>query len=134
MLRFVTANISPDSLETPLRDAIRGTHIGYFKIGNMVQGLGWEQYPYPLTLDQLLAGNSNIIASQPNPATPLTGQPPPGPTLFNKTGSTDGFGAYAAFVPDKRIGIIMLANKNFPNAARITAAHTVLQQLSTEAP
>lgn len=134
MLRFVEANIAPNDLDTPMRDTVEGTHIGYFKVADMIQGLGWEQYPYPVTLDQLLDGNSATIATQPNPATPLTGQPSSDPTLFNKTGSTDGFGAYATFVPDKRIGIIMLANKNFPNAARITAAHAVLQQLSTEAP
>lgn len=50
--------------------------------------------------------------------------------MFNKTGSTDGFGAYAVFVPDKRIGLVMLANKNYPITARVTAAHAVLQQLS----
>ena len=30
--------------------------------------------------------------------------------LFNKTGSTGGFGAYALFVPTERFGIVMLAN------------------------
>ncbi len=132
MLRYVEVNIAPNELEAPMRDAIEGTHVGYFKVGDMAQGLGWEQYPYPVDLDRLLAGNSDTIAMRPNRAMPLTAHPPTGPTLFNKTGSTDGFGAYAAFVPDKRIGIVMLANKNFPIAARITAAHAVLQQLQTE--
>lgn len=131
MLRFVEANIAPGGLEAPMREAVEGTHTGYFKVNDMVQGLGWERYPYPVSLDQLLAGNSPDMAMQSNPVTALTGQPAAGPTLFNKTGSTNGFGAYAAFVPDQRIGIVMLANKNFPIPARITAAHAVLQQLST---
>nr|WP_165618243.1 class C beta-lactamase [Mycolicibacterium porcinum] len=130
LLRFVETNIAPDDLEAPMRDAVQGTHVGYFKVGDMVQGLGWEQYSYPVTLDQLLAGNSSSMAMQPNPATPLTPRPTGSPTLFNKTGSTDGFGAYAVFVPDKRIGLVMLANKNYPITARVTAAHAVLQQLS----
>src|SRR6476620_1205508 len=109
-----------------MRDAVQGTHVGYFKKGDMIQGLGWEQYSYPVTLDRLLAGNSNTMAMQPNPATPLTPQPTSTPALFNKTGSTDGFGAYVVFVPDKRIGLVMLANKNYPIAARVTAAHAVL--------
>jgi beta-lactamase class C len=50
--------------------------------------------------------------------------------LFNKTGSTNGFAAYAAFVPAKKIGIVMLANRNIPIPARITAAHAVLEQLA----
>ncbi|BBA89535.1 class C beta-lactamase [Mycobacterium pseudoshottsii] len=132
MLRFVEANISPEGLPASMRRAVQATHLDDFNVADMVQGLGWEQYSYPVTLDQLLAGNSNTIAMQPNPVTLVAGVPPSGPRLFNKTGSTDGFGAYAAFVPDKRIGIVMLANKNFPNAARITAAHAVLEKLAAE--
>ncbi|OCB12240.1 class C beta-lactamase [Mycolicibacterium porcinum] len=130
LLRFVETNIAPDDLEAPIRDGVEGTHIGYFKVDEMTQGLGWEQYSYPVTLERLLAGNSSTMAMQPNPATPLTPRPTGSPTLFNKTGSTDGFGAYAVFVPDKRIGLVMLANKNYPITARVTAAHAVLQQLS----
>ena len=32
----------------------------------------------------------------------------------------------------RRIGIVMLANKNFPIAARVTAAHAVLEELSVQ--
>jgi beta-lactamase class C len=75
------------------------------------------------------------MAMKPHAATPLTPpQPPSGPTLFNKTGSTGGFAAYAAFVPAERIGIVMLANKTFPNEARVTAAHAVLEVLAAEVP
>jgi beta-lactamase class C len=134
MIRFVEANIRPEGLETPMRRAVEGTHIGYFKTGETVQGLGWEQYPYPITLDRLLAGNSGTMIMEANAATQLTPpQIPSEPTLFNKTGSTNGFGVYVAFVPGKMIGIVMLANKNFPIPARITAAHAVLEQLSSEA-
>jgi beta-lactamase class C len=135
LIRFVEANIRPETLDMPMRRAVEGTHIGYFKVGEMVQGLGWEQYPYPVTLDRLLAGNASTMAMEPNTATELTPpQTPSRPTLFNKTGSTNGFGAYVAFVPEKRIGIVMLANKNVPIPARITAAHAVLEQLSSEVP
>ena len=135
MIRFVEANIRPENLEPPMRRAVEGTHIGYFKIGDMVQGLGWEQYAYPITQERLLAGNSDAMAMQANAVTQLT--PPRTPsetTLFDKTGSTNGFGAYVAFVPEKKIGIVMLANKNFPNAARIKAAYGVIEQLSSEVP
>ena len=130
MIHTIEVNIRPDSLAMPLRQAIEGTHVGYFRSGDMVQGLGWEQYPYPVTLDRLLAGNSDAMIYKPQPATALTPPLPASrPALFNKTGSTGGFGSYAVFVPDKRIGIVMLANKNFPIPARVTAAYAVLEAL-----
>jgi beta-lactamase class C len=133
MIRFVEANMRPETLEPQLARAIEGTHIGYFRIGEMVQGLGWEQYPFPVSLDRLQAGNATPIVMQPNPATPLTPpRMPTEPTLFNKTGSTGGFGTYVAFVPAKKIGIVMLANRNLPVPARIEAAHAVLQLLASQ--
>ncbi|NRR30676.1 beta-lactamase [Oxalobacteraceae bacterium] len=131
MIRFVQANIEPGRQEAALRRALEGTHVGYFKVRNMVQGLGWEQYPYPITLEQLVAGNSPSLIFDANAAKRLTPpQAPAGATLFNKTGSTSRFGAYVAFVPEQKIGIVMLANKNYPIPARIKAAHAILAQLS----
>ncbi len=131
MISFVQANIAPGKLAEPMQRAVDGTHVGYFKVGGMVQGLGWEQYPYPVTLEHLLAGNSETIIWESNPAKRLTPpRAPLGATLFNKTGSTNGFGAYVAFVPQKKIGIVMLANRNFPIPARIKAAHAILEQLA----
>jgi beta-lactamase class C len=135
LIRYLEAQIDPSGLDEPLRRAIEATHLGYFKVGDMVQGLGWEQYPYPVSLETLRTGNSTPMAMEPHAATPLNPpQAPSGATLFNKTGSTGGFAAYAAFVPAERIGIVMLANKTFPNEARITAAHAVLEVLAAEVP
>ncbi len=131
MIHYVEANIRPDNLAAPMRRAVEGTHVGYFRIGDMVQGLGWEQYAYPVTLDRLLAGNSDAMIMKAQPATALMPPLAPSrPALFNKTGSTNGFGSYVAFVPGKNIGIVMLANKNVPIPARVTAAYAVLEELS----
>jgi beta-lactamase class C len=134
MIRFVQANIEPSRLEGPMQRAVEGTHLGFFEVGDLVQGLGWEQYPYPITLERLLAGNSRTMIMESKATKLLTPpQAPSGRTLFNKTGSTNGFGAYVAFVPEKKIGIVMLANRNFPIPARIKAAHAILEQLAPRA-
>lgn len=134
VLTFVEANMGATALDEPLSQALATTRTGYFEVGNMTQGLGWESYAYPVALEQLLEGNSLEMILEPNPVDRLT--PPLAPrqqALYNKTGSTNGFGGYVAFVPSEQVGIVMLANRNYPNQARIEAAHHLLSEL-TEAP
>ncbi|MEJ6784302.1 class C beta-lactamase [Aminobacter sp. Piv2-1] len=130
MIRFVEANMDGSGLDEALQRAMAATQTGYYKVGDTTQGLGWEMYAYPASLERLLAGNSTQMALEPNTVTKLAPpQPMQGDVLVNKTGSTSGFGAYVAFVPSKDIGIVMLANRNFPIPARVKAAHRILQAL-----
>jgi len=133
VLRFVQANIDPSGLEPTLRRAIEATQVGHFRAGAMVQGLGWEQYPWPLSRELLLGGNSEEMIELANPVLPAAPQPASAPRLFNKTGSTGGFGAYVAFVPSRRIGLVMLANRNYPIPARVEAAYAILSTLTGDA-
>lgn len=133
MVRFMQLNMNATELEQPLQQAIAITQTGYFKVGGMLQGLGWELYPYPSQLERIIDGNSPQVILAANKAAPLDPPlPPQGDMLINKTGSTNGFGAYIAFVPAKGIGIVMLANKNYPNAARVKAAYRVLTALDEQ--
>jgi beta-lactamase class C len=96
----------------------------------MTQDLIWEQYPYPVELDTLLAGNSAKIIFEANPASQL--DPPSQPrddVLVNKTGSTNGFATYVAFVPGEQVGIVLLANKSYPIDVRVTVAYKILMGL-----
>nr|WP_314861058.1 class C beta-lactamase [uncultured Undibacterium sp.] len=132
MLRFVQLNIDSKSLDELTARAVTDTHIPYFRIGDMGQGLGWEQYAYPISLKRLQAGNSGKVIWEQNPAQEIMrSKLHYAARLFNKTGSTNGFGSYVLFVPGLRVGIVILANKNYPIPARIKAAHTILQQLAT---
>ncbi|MGF6090628.1 class C beta-lactamase [Pseudomonas sp. 18173] len=131
LLGYVDANMKPASLEKPLQQAIALTHSGYYTVDNMTQGLGWEMYHYPITLDHLLDGNSTPMAMEAHTVQWLNPpQTQPESVLINKTGSTGGFGAYVAFVPSQDIGIVILANKNYPNSERVKIAHQVLSALS----
>lgn len=130
MLRFVEANITSAGQTGLLQRAIEQTHTGHYTVGGMTQGLGWEIYSAPITLDKLLAGNSAGMALEAQPVSPRhAAQAPAAAQLFNKTGSTNGFGAYVVFVPAKAAGIVMLSNRNYPNAARVKAAMEILEKL-----
>jgi len=132
MTHFVEANMNLIRLDQKLQRAITDTHTGYFKAGVMTQDLIWEQYPYPVALKTLLEGNSLAMIFDATPVTEIN--PPQEPredVWINKTGSTNGFGAYVAFVPQKRLGIVVLANKNFPIDDRVRAAYKILTSLDT---
>lgn len=132
LIRFVEANIDSSELDESLQRAIAGTHIGYYKIGPMTQALGWEIYDWPTDLDPLLAGNSAKMALEANPATRLDPPSDRDTILINKTGSTNGFGAYVGFVPSEQVGIVMLANKNYFIPDRVNAAYAILSALADE--
>jgi beta-lactamase class C len=130
MLRFLEANMNGIALEPALKKAITDTHTGYFKAGPFTQDLIWEQYDEPVTLKTLLKGNSPAIIFHPIPASALA--PPEksrGDVWINKTGSTNGFGAYVAFIPARRCGIVLLANESYPIEDRVTIAYEVLLPL-----
>jgi beta-lactamase class C len=134
LARFLAANMGLLRIDPKLQRAITNTHTGYYRIGPMTQDLIWEQYRYPLTLKGLLAGNSSGVLYDSNPATALA--PPMQPradVLLDKTGSTNGFGTYVAFIPGKKSGVVLLASKNYPIAARVSAAYQILTSLSHQA-
>ncbi len=130
LLRFVEAQLQPQALPAPLAEAIRLTQRGWDRVGAMVQCLGWEGFGPAATREDLVAATSAAMALEPHPATPLAADDPAArPALLHKTGSTNGFGAYAIAVPGRRAGLVLLANRNIPNAARVQAAWTVLREL-----
>ncbi|HDR9839560.1 TPA: beta-lactamase, partial [Burkholderia multivorans] len=130
LLRFVQANMGGIDIAPRLQRAIERTHTGYFRAGPLTQDLIWEQYPYPVALPTLLEGNASKMLSDAVPAVALT--PPLAPqrnVWINKTGSTNGFSTYVAFVPAKRIGFVMLANRRVPNEVRVEIAYRILASL-----
>lgn len=133
LLRFVQANIDPAPLPPAMRRAVAATHVGHYRAGPMVQGLGWEQYPYPVSREWLLGGNAQEMLFDGQPATRVPATTSDTPRLFSKTGSTNGFGAYVAFVPSRRLGLVMLANQGYPIPDRIEAAWTLLETLAAPA-
>ena len=130
LLRYVRLHMQPQGLPPALVKATAITQQGYFQVGGMTQGLGWERYPYPVTLSTLIDGNSPRLIREPQATTRLQPALPALPAAwYNKTGATNGFGAYAAFVPAEQLAVVLLANRNYPNQARVQAAFDILSGL-----
>ncbi|MCX4163087.1 MULTISPECIES: class C beta-lactamase [Paraburkholderia] len=131
MTRFLQANMNQLKLDEKLQRAITQTHTGYFKAGVMTQDLIWEQYAYPVALKTLQEGNSPAMIFNVTPVTEF--KPPQAPredVWINKTGSTNGFGAYVAFIPEKQLGIVILANRSFPIDERVSTAYRILTAIA----
>lgn len=131
LIRFVEANLGVVKVDAKLAQALQQTRTGYYQVGAMTQDLIWEQYDYPAPLNALLEGNSSAMILGSHPVTALNPPRPPQQAVWvNKTGSTGGFSAYVAFVPEKKIGIVILANKSYPNEPRVQLAHQILSELA----
>jgi beta-lactamase class C len=110
--------------------AVAATHTGYFQAAPFIQDLIWEQYPLPAALDTMTAGNSSKMSMQANPVTALEPpMPPRTDVILNKTGSTGGFGAYVVYVPARKLGIVLLANKFYPNEVRTKVGYELMESV-----
>ncbi|WP_083005149.1 class C beta-lactamase [Halomonas sp. GT] len=130
LAKFVQANLGMLNLDNTLQRAIDATQEGQYQIGEMTQGLVWEEYPLPVSLETLLTGNGYDMILEPNSAEEI--ESPVGPrssVWINKTGSTSGFAAYVVMIPGEHTGLVMLANKNYPNEARVESAFQILSEL-----
>lgn len=131
LLRFIDANMGLAKADGTLRRALINAHTGYYRIGSMTQDLMWEQYRYPVLLTALLQGNSDQMMFEEQRVVKIARPSlPKDNVLIDKTGSTSGFGAYVAFIPQRKIGIVLLANKSYPISARVTAAYRILSDLN----
>ena len=132
MTRWMQINLDSKLVKSrTLQKGIETSQLGYYYSDNKIyQGLGWEMYDYPVNKELVIGNNSNDVALLPKNIQAIKPEHMDGRKLFvHKTGATNGFGAYVAFIPSEKIGIVMLANKNFPNTERVKAAFAILNTL-----
>ncbi len=128
---FVKANMGILPLDSTLKAAFNNTRKSYFSVGKMTQDLIWEEYAMPVDLPTLQEGNAPKLILNPTPvSTQELSAKPRSNVWVNKTGATNGFGAYVAFVPEKQFGVVLLANKNYPNAERVEIAYKIYSKLN----
>ena len=132
MTKWVQINLDSNVVKSrTLRKGIDLSQLGYYYSENKIyQGLGWEMYDYPVNEELVIRNSSNDVALMAKEIQAVKPEHMDGrQLLIHKTGATNGFGAYVAFIPSEKIGIVMLANKNFPNVQRVKAAFAILNVL-----
>lgn len=127
LLDFELGNIESSS---ELSAALERTRQGQTKTPYYVQDMIWEQYPWPINLEVMVKGAGYSFVRRPKPVENIDPPlPPQKDVILHKTGSTNGFGGYVALLPGENLGIVVLANRNYPNEARIRATYDLIQRL-----
>ncbi|MGV3345451.1 class C beta-lactamase [Enterobacteriaceae bacterium LUAb1] len=128
MLRWMQVNMDPEQIQDRmLRKAARIAQVRYYRTDVLYQGLGWEMLDWPAQAALAIKGSHNKMALGIQKVLSVQSPAPVTATWVHKTGATNGFGAYVAFIPEKHLGIVMLANKNYPNPVRVKAAMQILK-------
>lgn len=126
MQHFLRAAIgligTPDRIFYPMRM----TQTVYVEIADKMQGLGWQIQPItPENKIKLLHTGEAILG--PVAVKDIVDKPTfNGDALIDKTGSTEGFRAYIAVIPNQKSGIVILVNKNVPNSVIVNTARDIL--------
>lgn len=133
MTRFLDAHLGNLALDDDMTAALARTRVSEFETAHYAQAMIWEGYPWPVDASELAAGNAPDMAMSPQPMTHGAARVLDGSVFLNKTGATNGFGSYVAMVPSERIGVVVLANRNYPNPVRAEATRALIEQLLEEA-
>nr|QLQ99218.1 beta-lactamase [Providencia alcalifaciens] len=130
LIHFLDINMQVVDVKKSWQEAVEDTHTGVYMTDSFVQDLMWESYPWPVSLAQLQQGNRDDMALKPQKVEAIQPPlPPESAAFYNKTGSTNGFAAYAAFIPDEKIGIVLLSNQWYPIPERINAAYQLIEKV-----
>lgn len=130
MLKLLDVELGLGQVSPQLQAAVRRTHEGQFRTAKFTQDMIWEQYPWPADIETMKSANSyDFILNAQKAVKIKPALPPQKDVILNKTGSTNGFGGYVVVLPGEDLGIVVLANRNYPNEARITATYSLIETL-----
>lgn len=133
MTRFLDAHLGNLALDEEMTRALARTRMSEFETAFYAQAMIWEGYRWPVEAAELEAGNAADMAMTPRPMTHRAEKSLDGAWFLNKTGATNGFGSYIAMVPSERIGVVVLANRNYPNPVRAEAALRLITAILDQA-
>lgn len=128
MTRFLDTHLGNVQLPAPVKAALDQTRQARYDTAHFAQAMVWEEYRWPVDMQKIVLGSSTEMAMKPQPLR-TRDAPMAGPIFLHKTGSTNGFGAYVAMVPDENIGVVVLANRNYPNGRRVEATLELIEEI-----
>lgn len=128
MTLFLSEHLGTTPVDPTTASILKRTRAVFADTTHFAQAMVWEGYDWPVARAAVEAGNAPAMALQPQPVT-RRDQPEDldATTFWNKTGSTGGFGAYVAMVPSEAIGVVVLANRGYPNPVRADAALDLIE-------
>lgn len=130
MLKLLDVELGNATVSPELKAAVERTQQGQFRTAKFTQDMIWEQYPWPADLETMVAGNGYDFILHPQKAERIEpALAPQKDVIINKTGSTNGFGGYVVLLPGEDLGIVVLANRNYPNEARVRATYALIEAL-----
>ncbi|MDA5337291.1 beta-lactamase [Stenotrophomonas maltophilia] len=128
LLAFLEQNIEPHTGDKLLDLALRGVQQPYFAVGSMMQGLIWESYRYPIDASVIASGSAPGVSLKDQKVTSTSPGLNSSPeAIINKTGGTGGLGTYLAFVPSRKIGVVILTNHANPTDERVSLGLQILE-------
>lgn len=128
MLRLLDVELGNADVSGEIRDAVARTQMGQFETRLYTQAMIWEAYPWPADTERLVEGNGYDFILKPQTMRDVTGVSDE-TVILNKTGSTNGFGGYVVMVPGEELGVVVLANRNYPNEARVRATLDLITRI-----
>lgn len=129
MLKFLAAAIGHPHIPNDITKAIKLTQTAFFEVNKAKQGLAWTIYPFSeFTTNELLSPPDRMNLG-PISAKHLAKATFYEEALIEKTGATDGFRAYMAVIPSKRVGIVIMANRYVSNGEILKIGREILLNL-----
>ncbi len=131
MLTLLDVELAKGDVSPEIRNVVSRTQKGQFQTRLYTQAMIWEAYPWPAAPERMVEGNGYDFILNPQPMHEGADRSDED-IILNKTGATNGFGAYIALVPRKDLGVVVLANRNYPNEARVRATLDLIARILAE--
>lgn len=128
MLKFLSAALTLPGTPSEIKNAMRITQTPYYVTANYQQGLAWMIYPLATHRKTLLLNPPLDMDMGPLPAKQLDHKQQHfnKHALIDKTGASDGFRSYIAIIPERKSGIVILANRFVMNGEVIKVGREIL--------